>query len=104
MADRNRDDQGRFANDGWLNAARGRPLTSAAAAAGVAAAGAFLWSRRGQIGEALSSGMDRFSESKSERMNTGAGTSPRHDETGRRTKGPRGPIAQQDIKAGSVVY
>jgi hypothetical protein len=105
MADRNKDDQGRFAGDRWLNAARGRPLTSAAAAAGVAAAGAFLWSRRDQIGSALSSGMDRYSEYKSQRMGSNAGQSPqRTEESGRKTKGPRGPIAQQDIKAGTVAY
>ena len=48
-----------------------RPGASAAVAAGVAgvaAAGAFLWTRRGQIGEALNSGMDRLSELKAERM------------------------------------
>ena len=77
-----------------------------AGAAGVAAAGAFLWTRRGQIGEALSSGMDRLSELKSERM----GSQPTQTEiaeealtlkeTGKKSKGPRGPIAQQDIKAG----
>ena len=88
---------------------RDRPGASAAViagAAGVAAAGAFLWTRRGQIGEALSSGMDRLSELKSERM----GSQPTQTEiaeealtlkeTGKQSRGPRGPIAQQDIKAG----
>ena len=44
----------------------------AAGAAGVAAAGAFLWSRRDQIGEAFNSGMDRLSELKAERMGDAA--------------------------------
>ena len=37
----------------------------------VAAAGAFLWTRRGQIGEAFKNGMDRLSELKAERMGIG---------------------------------
>ncbi len=79
----------------------------AAGIAGVAAAGAFLWSRRGQIGEALSSGMDRLSELKAERMGQ---LEPAQEEiaeealtlkeTGKKSRGPRGPLAQQDIKAG----
>ena len=75
-------------------------------AAGVAAAGAFLWSRRGQIGEAVSSGMDRLSELKAERMGPESAQEDHSKEaltlkeTGRKSKGPRGPIAQQDIKAG----
>ena len=55
----------------FFDTVRDRPGASAAVvagAAGVAAAGAFLWTRRGQIGDMLSSGMDRLSELKSERM------------------------------------
>jgi hypothetical protein len=72
----------------------------------VAAASAFLWSRRGQIGEALNSGMDRFSELKAERIGSARSQSEFAEEaatlkqTGRKTKRPRGPIAQQEIKAG----
>jgi len=70
----------------------------------------FLWSRRNQISEGLSSGMDRLSEMKAERW--GSGEDDARDqseiaeealslkETGRKSKGSRGPIAQQDIKAG----
>lgn len=118
MPNRKRDDEGRFASDGWMSSARERPWTSAALAAGVAAAGAFLWSRRGQIGDAVDSGMDRLSEAKSQRM--GSNRSESRDsnrsqseiaeeamtlkETGAsQSKGPRGPIAQQDIKAGMAV-
>ena len=86
-----------------------------AGAAGVAAAGAFLWTRRGQIGEALTNGMDRLSEMKAERMGSGRSASQNQSqseiaeeamtlkETGRKSKGPRGPIAQQDIKAGMTM-
>src|SRR5687767_12267468 len=110
MPRRKRDSEGRFTGGGFFDSVRERPGASAAVvagAAGLAAAGAFLWTRRGQIGEIVSTGMDRLSELKSERM----GGSPQSQseiaeealtlkETGRKSKGPRGPLAQQDIKAG----
>ena len=52
--------------------------------------------------------MDRLSELKSERMGGERNQEEIAEEaltlkeTGRKTKGPRGPIAQQDIKAGIV--
>ena len=109
MAKRKRDSEGRFTGNGFFDSVRERPGASAAVvagAAGLAAAGAFLWTRRGQVGEMLSSGMDRLSELKAERM----GSHPTQTEiaeealtlkeTGKKSKGPRGPLAQQDIKAG----
>ena len=108
MARRKRDSEGRFTSS-WSDSVRQNPGTSAAVvagAAGLAAAGAFLWTRRGEVRERLSSGMDWLSEMKSERM----GSQPTQTEiaeealtlkeTGRKSKGPRGPIGQQDIKAG----
>ena len=111
MAKRRRDSEGRFSGNGFFDAVRDRPGASAAViagAAGVAAAGAFLWTRRGQIGDALSSGMDRLSELKAQRMGGGSEAAQEDfseealtlKETGKRSKGPRGPLAQQDIKAG----
>ena len=106
MVRRKRDSEGRFKSSGVTGPARDHPLASAAVAAGVAAAGAFLWSRRGQIGEAFTSGMDRLSEMKAERMRANrtqeeiAEEALTLKETGRQSSGPRGPIAQQDIKAG----
>jgi len=109
MAKRKRDSEGRFTS-GWMDSVRERPGASAAVvagAAGLAAASAFLWTRRGQVGEMISSGMDRMSEFKSERM--GGSEAAQEDfseealtlrETGKKSKGPRGPMAQQDIKAG----
>ena len=38
---------------GWAETAKDHPLTTAAAAAGAAAAGVFLWSRRNQISDQL---------------------------------------------------
>ena len=108
MPNRKRDSRGRF-DSGYLSSARDNPGTTAAlavGAAGMAAAGAFLWSRRDRIGEALRSGMDQLSEMKAERM---ASSRPQQEiaeealtlkDTGKKSKGPRGPMAQQDIKAG----
>ena len=109
MPNRKRDSRGRFSGNGFFDAVRDRPGASAAVvagAAGIAAAGAFLWTRRGQIGEAFSSGMDRLSELKAERMhrmrsqNEIAEEALTLKETGKKSRGPRGPISQQDIKAG----
>jgi hypothetical protein len=109
MANRKRDSEGKFASKGMTGPLRDNPWTSAAIAAGAAGIGAFLWSKRGQIGEALDSGMDRMSEMKAQRWGSGEESREQSDiaeeamtlkETGRRTKGSRGPIAQQDIKAG----
>ncbi len=94
--------------DTLVDAFRERPYAAAAAAAGVAAAGAFIWARRGQIGEAFSSGMDSLSEMKSQRM-SGKDQSDFAEEaltlkeTGKKSKGSRGPLSQQDIKAGMAV-
>jgi hypothetical protein len=110
MPNRKRDSQGRFKDAAFFTSPRDNPGATAALAAGiagVAAAGAFLWSRRSQIGEAFSTGMDRLSELKAERM--GQSESAQEDyseealtlkETGRKSRGPRGPIAQQEIKSG----
>ena len=112
MAKRGRDSKGRFSGNGFFDAVRERPGASAAVvagAAGLAAASAFLWTRRGQIGEALSTGMDRLSELKAERMGAQQSQSEIAEEaltlkeTGKKSKGPRGPIAQQDLKSGMAI-
>ena len=106
MANRKRDSEGRFASGSFIDAMRDRPYATAAVAAGAAAAGAFLWARREQIGEIASTGMDKFSELKSQRMGSGRTQEEISEEaltlkeTGKKSRGPRGPIAQQEIKAG----
>ena len=109
MPRRKRDSKGRYTGNGFFDAVRDRPAASAAVvagAAGIAAASAFLWTRRGQIGDMVSSGMDRLSELKAERMGDSrtqeeiAEEALTLKETGKKSKSPRGPIAQQDIKAG----
>jgi hypothetical protein len=52
----------------FLGALKQKPYAAAGVAAGVAAAGAFLWSKRSQIGEAIDSGMDKLDEYKAERF------------------------------------
>ncbi|MGI8704813.1 MAG: hypothetical protein ACR2JJ_03285 [Sphingomicrobium sp.] len=49
----NAEGHNQYTND-WMDAAKDRPFTSAAAAAGAVAAGAFLWSRRNQISDQIS--------------------------------------------------
>ena len=112
MAKRSRDSKGRYSGNGFFDTVRDRPGTSAAliaGAAGVAAAGAFLWTRRGQVGDMLTSGMDRLSELKAERMGHHPTQSEIAEEaltlkeTGKKPKGPRGPLSQQYIKDGMAV-
>jgi hypothetical protein len=109
MANRKRDSEGKFASKGMTGPIRDNPWTSAAIAAGAAGVGAFLWSKRNQISETLSSGMDRMSELKSQYWVSGEADREQSDiaaealtlkETGKKSKGSRGPVAQQDIKAG----
>jgi hypothetical protein len=109
MANRKRDSEGKFASEGMTGPIRDNPWTSAAIAAGAAGVGAFLWSKRNQISETLSSGMDRMSELKSQHWDSGEADREQSDiaaealtlkETGKKSKGSRGPVAQQDIKAG----
>ena len=111
MPNRKRDSQGQFTSRGMTGQIRDNPWTSAAIAAGAAGVGAFLWSKRNSLGDSFSSGMDRLSELKAERWGGGEESRDQSDiaeeamtlkETGRKSRGPRGPIAQQDIKAGIV--
>ena len=50
---RNNNPDGRNQYSGVLGTARGNPLATAAAVGGAVAAGVFLWSRRGQIGDQI---------------------------------------------------
>ena len=46
----------------WMDSAKDRPMTAAAAAAAAVGAGVFLWSRRNQISDQISNLSDQFSE------------------------------------------
>ena len=106
MPNRKRDSEGRFASGSFVDAMRDRPYATAAAAAGVAAAGAFLWSKRDRISDMASSGMDKVSELKSQPRTSGRSQEDNSEaaltlkEPGKKSRAPRGPVAQQDIKAG----
>jgi hypothetical protein len=60
---KNNNPQGRnqYSNS-WVDTARERPLAAAATAAAAVGAGVFLWSRRNQITDQLSSLTDQISE------------------------------------------
>lgn len=111
MPNRRRDSRGRF-DSSFLSSARDNPGATAAVAAGVAglaAAGTLLWSRRDRISEAFSSGLDRLSELKAERMKRQQSEFAEEalalKKAGRkRSKGPRGPVVHQDFKAGIAVH
>src|SRR6188472_2349645 len=49
-------------SNGWMGSARDNPLTTAAAVGGAVAAGVFLWSRRNQISDQISSLSDQISD------------------------------------------
>ena len=106
MSNNKRDSEGRFASKGMTGPIRDNPWTSAAIAAGAAGLGAFLWSKRNQLGDSFATGMDRLSELKADRMGGNRSQEEFSEEaltlkeTGRKSRGPRGPLAQQDIKAG----
>ena len=108
MANRKRDSEGKFASKGVTGPLRDNPWTSAAIAAGAAGIGAFLWSKRNQIGEAIDSGMDRLSEFKAERMSGDNRTQEEISEealtlkeTGARAK-PQ--TSNQEAKAGAKAF
>ncbi len=60
---RNNNPAGRNQYSGsWVDAAKDRPMTTAAAAAAAVGAGVFLWSKRNQISEQLSNLSDQISD------------------------------------------
>ena len=99
----------RSSDGSFLSTLKERPYAAAGVAAGVAAASAFLWAKRSQIGDAIDSGMEKLDEFKSERWGSEEEDRSQEEisqealtlkETGKKSKGPRGPVAQQDIKSG----
>lgn len=95
-------------NDGsFLGTLKDKPYAAAGVAAGVAAAGAFLWSKRSQIGEAIDSGMEKLDELKAERFGEDKPQSEIAEEaltlkeTGTKAK-PQS--SNQESKAGAKAY
>jgi len=103
---------------GMMDMVRDRPVAAATAAVGAAAAGLFLWSKRSQISEQLSSLSDQISEWR-EGMQSGDGFMARGDstdqsdiaeealtlkQTGKKTKRPTDTTVDAQTKAGAVAY
>ena len=58
-------------SNGWMDTAKDRPITTAAAAAAAVGAGVFLWSRRNQISDQISSLSDQISDWRGSGSETG---------------------------------
>ena len=89
---RNTNPSGRnpYSDFGVLEMVRDRPIAAAAAAAGAAAAGLFLWSRRAQISNQLSSlgnQIGEWTESMMPNSETGGGNSTPGRSNGGGSKG-----------------
>ena len=91
----------------FLSTLKDKPYAAAGVAAGVAAAGAFLWSKRSQIGEAIDSGMEKLDELKAERLGETKSQEEISEEaltlkeTGAKAK-PQ--ASNQEAKAGAKAY
>ena len=120
-------------SNGWMDSVTDRPLATAAAVGGAVAAGVFLWSRRNQISDQLSSLSQQISDwrdgmmSEDEPGNDGAsagegsfmarssgrGGKSQSDiaeealtlkSTGRKSKRPADPTVEEQTKTGAVAY
>jgi hypothetical protein len=88
---RNNNSSGRnqYSDWGMMDIVRERPVAAAAAAAGAAAAGLFLWSRRTQISNQLSSLSDQVGEW-TQSLTSGDGSSSASGDTADLTTGQSG--------------
>jgi hypothetical protein len=105
---------------GLIDSARDRPIAAAAAIGGAVAAGLFLWSKRNQISDQISSLSDQISDWRdglSDSSNQGfmAQSDDRDQsdiaeealtlkQTGKRTKRPSDPTLDAQTKAGAIAY
>jgi hypothetical protein len=106
---------------GLVDSARDRPIAAAAAIGGAVAAGIFLWSKRNQISDQISSLSDQISDWReglqSDSSNQGfmaqgdgrdqsdlAEEALTLKQTGKRNKRPSDPTVEAQTKAGSVAY
>jgi len=79
---RNNNPEGRNQYSGVMDIARERPVAAAAVAAGAAAAGLFLWSKRAQISDQISSLSDQIGEWTDSMSSASSGSSDQFDDTG----------------------
>ena len=115
---------------GWVDSARDRPFTAAAAIGGAVAAGVFLWSRRNQISDQIADLGEQISEwregmtggsSESAGDETAQGFIARSNrgrksqsdiaeealtlkETGKKSKRPADPVLSEQNKAGAAEF
>lgn len=113
---------------GWVDSARERPFTAAAAVGGAVAAGVFLWSRRNQITDQIAGLSDQINEWREGSGSSGdmsgegsfmarpgrRGAKSQSDfaeealtlkETGKKAKRPKNDgMIDQQIKTGAVAY
>lgn len=113
---------------GWVDSAKERPFTAAAAVGGAVAAGVFLWSKRNQISEQIAGLSDQISEWR-EGMSSDSDTSGDESfiarpsrrgaaksqsdiaeealtlkETGKKARRPADPMIDEQTKVGAVAY
>ena len=106
---------------GWVDSARDRPVAAAAAIGGAVAAGIFLWSKRNQISDQISSLSDQISDWREglQSSDSNHGFMAQGDDrdqsdiaeealtlkqTGKRSKRPADPTIDAQTKVGSVAY
>ena len=77
---KNNNPEGRNQYSGWSDTARDNPMKTAAAAAAAVGAGVFLWSRRNQISEQISSLGEQIGEW-TENMRSGSSDSEFEQDT-----------------------
>lgn len=68
----NPEGRNQFSN-GWMESAKDRPFTSAAAAAAAVGAGVFLWSKRNQISDQISRLSDQITDWAGDMRSNGSG-------------------------------
>lgn len=113
---------------GWVDSAKERPFTAAAAVGGAVAAGVFLWSKRNQISEQIAGLSDQISDWREGMAGDGEAIgedsfiarSSRHGaaksqsdiaeealtlkETGKKARHPADRVVEEQIKVGAVAY
>jgi len=79
---RNNNPEGRnqFSSSGWMDSAKDKPFTTAAAAAAAVGAGVFLWSKRNQISDQIGRLSDQITDWADDMRSGSAGDSGREFE------------------------
>ena len=92
---------------GWMDSAKERPFTAAAAVGGAVAAGVFLWSKRNQISDqiaVLSDQLSEWREGLGQPSDTFAEEAMTLKEIGKKAQRPGDPTIESETQAGAVAY